>query len=79
MTIAEVNRLARRAGMSYGRYVFMCAGLPEDEPPRGQKRCAACGRLFAITGGRSLYCSPKCRSEVRNARRRRRTLLARMR
>ena len=79
MTIVEVNRLARKAGMSYGRYVYMCAGLPEDKPPKGQKRCAACGQLFAVTGGRSLYCSPKCRAEVRNARRRRRTRLNRMR
>ena len=79
MTIAEVNRLARRAGMSYGRYVFMCAGLPEERPPKGTKKCAACGRLFAVTGNRSLYCSARCRGEVRNARRRARARLARMR
>ena len=77
MTIAEVNRLARRAGMSYGRYVFMCSLLPEDAVPKGQKRCAACGRLFAVKGNRSLYCSARCRGEVRNARRRARSRLAR--
>ncbi len=77
MNIVEMNRLARRAGMSYGRYVFLCGETPRGELPPGQKRCAACGAPFAPTGGRSLYCSARCRSEVRNARRRRRALLAR--
>lgn len=70
MTISEIARLARAAGMSYGEYAQAHAAElaereKEDVKRRGAKPCAVCGKLFVPPNSRYKYCSDTCSMEAR--------------
>lgn len=57
---------ARRAGMSYGKWMAMKdVQKPnikaEDELPEGWRKCKLCGKPFKPHDARMLYCDSICR------------------
>lgn len=73
VTIQEINKAAREAGMSYGQYVDTHKESPElqEVPPppdaRASKICPVCGKEFYTRKGqnRKLYCSDACKAKVK--------------
>ena len=65
MDIDEVCRLAKKAGLSYGKYVFLHREelKTEKRPARVTlfHRCLCCGRRFIPEREGRRYCSSACR------------------
>ena len=59
-TIAEIVAAARRAGCSYGEYVFQ-HDLSRSAPTLGQRVCPHCDRAFNPLRPEQVYCSLRCR------------------
>jgi len=72
--IAQVNAAARSVGMSYGVYVALTGGavptpdwLVQRVSPKS-RRCVRCGRAFAASSPRQIYCTPHCRKAAYDER-----------
>lgn len=64
MTIFEVAAKARKAGLSYGKYVQLY-GPFDAEPEEFERRCAQCGKVIPtkrICASNTQYCSETCRT-----------------
>lgn len=63
MTIFEVAAKARKAGLSYGKYVQLY-GPFDAEPEEGERLCLQCGKpidVQRIKACNSHFCSDYCR------------------
>ena len=66
--LSRAAKAARKAGVSYGKYMAMLHGTPvmgvpeeqEQEKPR-QRRCKACGALLIGRTARAMYCNQNCK------------------
>ena len=71
--LSRAAKAARRAGMSYGKYMAMLRGTPvvrapkeqEQERPR-ERRCKACGALLIGRSSRAMFCNQNCKKRWYN-------------
>ena len=56
--------LARKAGMSYGKWKAMQPIAPKKEKviPEGWRKCKGCGIAFKPNRGNHVYCEIECRA-----------------
>ena len=64
--LARNAMLARKAGMTYGKWKALQPVLPPEEKPlpEGWKKCEECGKPFKARGGVQRFCELGCREKA---------------